>query len=237
MIFSPGSPGIASSPVTRAARLFGRLRGTAREPGAERSTSGWKALPDVKGEHCMSSQRCGASASLSRSARTRRDLPMPGSPETSTDLAAAVLHLFPAIEQVPQLAVAAHHGPAASAAMALRTPALRSTSCSSTGASTPLSCVSPRLFVTKTPRHSESVASLTTTLPGFATPSIRAARFDVGPRASASSPTPLGSTTTSPVWMPMRASIRRASGRSPSTRWISSPARIARPASSSCACG
>jgi hypothetical protein len=31
--------------------------------------------------------------------------------------------------------------------------------------------------------------------------------------------------------------IRRSSGRSPSTRWISSPARIARPASSSCACG
>jgi hypothetical protein len=60
-----------------------------------------------------------------------------------------------------------------------------------------LSAVSPRLFVTKTPRQSASVASLTTTLPGFATPSIRAARFEVGPMASASSPTAFGSTTTS----------------------------------------
>jgi hypothetical protein len=33
------------------------------------------------------------------------------------------------------------------------------------------------------------------------------------------------------------ASMRRPSGRAPSPRWITSPARMARPASSSCACG
>ena len=72
---------------------------------------------------------------------------------------------------------------------------------------------------------------------GTGPPSIRAARFEVGPSASASSPAAFASTTTSPVWIPMRAAIRRASGRSLSARWIWSPARIARPASSSCACG
>ena len=57
------------------------------------------------GEPAHSSQRCGVSASCLRNWRTRRDLPMPASPEINTTCPSPVACAFPATPQKPRFIV------------------------------------------------------------------------------------------------------------------------------------
>ena len=162
-------------------------------------------------------------------------------------LALAVLGPLPAVEQHAELVLAPDQRRETAGRAAPRSgsrhapsPATRQ---ADTGSAKPLRRCGPRSASSNSPPTSRRVAWLITTLPGAASACSRAARFGVSPTTACScaAPSPIRSpTTTSPVAMPTRAASgspagRLELGRPPST--IASPARTARSASSSCACG
>ena len=78
-----GAAGRAAPPACRACAPGGSSRA---KPAARssRPMTGWRALVWWKGEQKWLSGVCGSPPSRSRRARTRRDLPMPGSPASRT---------------------------------------------------------------------------------------------------------------------------------------------------------
>ena len=128
---------------------------------------------------------CGSSASRSRSSRTRRDLPIPGSPDEQHHLALAVPGLLPSAQQQRDLLARAR--PAASdrrraaPRSGLRRDPRPRPARPRSGSAKPLSRCGPRSSSSNTPPSSRRVAWLITTLPGAASAWSRAARFGVSP--------------------------------------------------------
>ena len=130
--------------------------------------------------------------------------------------------------------------PACRASKRLSTEHGRSAAHARTGPSTPFRSFAPRSLSSNRLPTSLRVFSAITTLFGSAMPCRRAARLGVSPTIVCSweAPEPIRSpTTTRPVAMPTRVYRGAWVFRPPTAATNSSPARTARSASSSCACG
>ncbi len=187
-----------------------------------------------------------ASASC-RNACNRRDLPMPGSPDSSASPP------WPARARAQQPRSVRISGPrphsAAGRARATRpcAAASRSTCQTPCGWLSPRSSKLPRSAQTKRSRTRRQVASPIATPPGGTSPCSRAAKFGAEPTTTCRYVPPAvcrSPTTTGPVAMPMRTasgSLRAApvvgTSIAPTPRAISSAARTARSGSFSLATG
>jgi hypothetical protein len=173
-----------------------------------------------------------------------RDLPMPGSPESSTTwpspaLARAQRRNSRSVSSSrPISRVSADPR---NASNRLATLLGRSTCEAGTGLAMPFTSTAPRSRYSKRSRTSRRVLAAMTTASGSARVCRRAARLGVSPTTdcSCADPLPIRSpTTTSPVAIPTRAwSLTDPTSRRPTASIKPSPARPARSASSSCARG
>jgi hypothetical protein len=185
---------------------------------------------------------CGSPASCSTMVCASRDLPMPGSPETSTiwplpALACSHRRASSAISSSrPTIGVVAMR----SASKRLSTMLGRSATKARMVPSMPLSSCGPRSSSSKRLPSSFRVLSAMTTMFGSAMLCNRAATFGVCPTIprSCASPDPIRSPiTTIPVAIPTRVCSGAGALTAATAAINSSPARTALSASSSCACG
>ncbi len=173
-----------------------------------------------------------------------RDLPIPGSPEISTTwpsraLARAQRRSSRSISSSrPTSRVKADPRKASNR---LATTLGRSTCHTGTGAAMPFTSTAPRSRYSKRSPTSRCGPAAMTTVSGSARVCSRAARFGVSPTTdcSCADPAPTGSpTTTKPVAIPTRVcNLTDLMSSRPTASRALSPARTARSASSSCACG
>ncbi len=181
-------------------------------------------------------------------ASTRRDLPMPGSPSTSTTWPSPSRAVSQARSSRPSSSWRPTSGcaPAARAARPAASPRSPVTRQAGTGSSMPLRDWPPRSSQSKRSPSSARVPAPITTWSAAATDCSRAARLGVSPTTalSADAPSPtMSPTTTRPVAMPTRTA--RCTPRdapvsalsAPIDATMSSPDRTARSASSSWARG
>ena len=189
--------------------------------------------------------RCLSPAMRSRSAWIIRDLPMPASPRMTT-IRPAPAH---ALCHAPPRTASSSSRPTIGVAVPLRRAAKRlSAALRATTRHTwmrpgmPLSSCAPRSSYTNAPPASACVCGAITTEPGSATDCSLDARLGVSPATAQRSDTSLpmrSPITTGPVAMPTRT--RSLAAGATSSAWtastMSSPARTARSASSSCARG
>ena len=173
-----------------------------------------------------------------------RDLPMPVSPETSTTWPSPALARAQRRNSRSISSSRPINGLSAdprNASNRLATTLGRSTCQAGTGAAMPLTSTVPRSRYSNRSPTSRRVPAAMTTVSGSARACSRAARFGrfTDDRCSCAEPSPIRSpTTTSPVAMPTRAwSLTPLTSRRPTASMTPSPARTARSASSSCACG
>jgi len=176
------------------------------------------------------------------SAAVRRDLPIPGSPETSTtrpspDFACCQRrNNRSSSSSRPTSGVA----PERNASKRLTTPLSPTTRQAGCGSAKPASGCGPRSSISNSVPICLRVPSATTKVLGRASACRRAARFGVSPTTprSCAAPAPIRSpTTTRPVAMPIRAFSGSCVASWPTASMTASPARTARSASSSCASG
>jgi hypothetical protein len=186
---------------------------------------------------------CGSVVRCSRSAAVSRDLPIPASPESNTTWPSPVF----ALDQRRSSNSSSSSRPtravrplACNASKRLSTALGRNAAHARIGAEMPLRSLAPRSSNSNRLPRSRRVLSETTTVFGSAMTCSRAAKFGVSPTTACSwaDPVPIRSpTTTKPVAMPIR--VRRGAGtfNALTASISSSPARTARSASSSWACG
>ncbi len=137
--------------------------------------------------HCPSSQvtTSPASASRRRNSSSRRDLPIPASPEMNTAWPCPALASPKRSRSVSTSRERPMRGVSPRSAVASKRERRcrgRSTSQARTDVC-PFTWTSPKSSVSKKPETSRWVASLTTTLPGLAICCMRAARLVVSPTA------------------------------------------------------
>ena len=197
-----------------------------------RSTTGARVLAVFSSAHSPSSQRWGVPSSCSKRHCTRRDLPIPGSPDRRT------VRVDPACASAtsPEIVACSVSRPMTGAGFADTARPVgsmtRTTSHVWIGRDTPFSSGNPRSTSSTAELRPRRTSSLISTVPGRANPSRRAAMFGVTPNSdvSARSALPMAPTTVGPAWMPMRASSRTPNVVAHSALSCSRPSRIARPA-------
>ena len=178
----------------------------------------------------------------SDSAAVSRDLPMPGSPEISTTRPSP---LFVCCQRRISSSTSSSRPtsgvpPERRASKRLTAPLWPNTRQARCGSAKPASCCGPRSSRSNSPPICCRVLAAITSVFGAAKPCSRAARFGVWPTTprSCAAPSPIRSpTTASPVAMPSRMRKSSRAGNRPTASITASPARTARSASSSCACG